>query len=356
MKLMVQRLRDRYWLIINSFLIVIGFIIANRSYSTVLILLIWFGLIFYGIDKNKEAGNALSISNANALRGISAIEIMLGHIGIATSNIYQFPNRKAGILFVGVFFMISGYGLAYGYYNKPNYLNGFIKNRFTKLLLPAILVIIVETIINHDFSWSMFFSGARWYVWELLVLYVLFYVTYRLFDKNKLCILTFLCIVIILIAYYIGLDNPWYGSTLCFSLGIAYYKYKSKSQNLTSIKRLLIVIGLFIILGISILSFFVYEDTFIGNVLSRNLASFIFCSIVLLMLEKFNMNNSFSNGLAKISYEIYLVHPLIILIVRLLNINSAYIFTVTVIIITIAVSVLFRLFLNTIYRLNSSRQ
>ena len=90
-----------------------------------MILLIWINLIFYGIQKRHEIGNALTLSNSKAIRGICAIEIMIGHIGIEISNLFQFPNRKAGILFVGLFFMLSGYGLAYGYYNKENYLKFF---------------------------------------------------------------------------------------------------------------------------------------------------------------------------------------------------------------------------------------
>lgn len=54
------------------------------------------------------------------------IVIMIGHIGLATGSIVLYPNRKAGILFVGIFFMLSGYGLIYSVDNKPEYLKHFL--------------------------------------------------------------------------------------------------------------------------------------------------------------------------------------------------------------------------------------
>lgn len=97
---------NKRWIIINYILIALGLIFCEKEFSVAVILLIWINLIFYGIQKRHEIGNALTLSNSKAIRGICAIEIMIGHIGIEISNLFQFPNRKAGILFVGLFFML----------------------------------------------------------------------------------------------------------------------------------------------------------------------------------------------------------------------------------------------------------
>ena len=68
---------------------------------------------------------------------------MLGHIGIATQSVFLYANRKAGILFVGIFFMLSGYGLIYSLNNKPNYINNFLKKRMCRIFFPAYIVYIV---------------------------------------------------------------------------------------------------------------------------------------------------------------------------------------------------------------------
>lgn len=83
-----------------------------------------------------------------ALRGICAIEIMPGHIGIATESMVLYPNRKAGILFVGIFFALSGYGLMYSMKNKKDYLQTFWKRRIPKILVPAYVVFLSGIVVN----------------------------------------------------------------------------------------------------------------------------------------------------------------------------------------------------------------
>lgn len=62
-----------------------------------ILVFIWIILIFAGMKKSKGA-MAFSKENAIPLRGICAVEIMLGHLGIATEAIVLFPNRKVIVL------------------------------------------------------------------------------------------------------------------------------------------------------------------------------------------------------------------------------------------------------------------
>ena len=107
----------------------------------ILVLIVWILLILVGINHNQQ--DFLYEMNIIALRGICAIEIMLGHIGIVTGSIWLYPNRKAGILFVGVFFLLSGYGLMYSIENKKNYLKYFLYRKIQKLILPAYFIFFV---------------------------------------------------------------------------------------------------------------------------------------------------------------------------------------------------------------------
>lgn len=95
-----------------------------------IIILLWLALVFAGIKYIEIAKDSIAFSRDNslALRGICSIEIMMGHLGIATNSAILYPNRKAGILFVGVFFALSGYGLMYSLQNKDNLLIGMYGN------------------------------------------------------------------------------------------------------------------------------------------------------------------------------------------------------------------------------------
>jgi membrane-bound acyltransferase YfiQ involved in biofilm formation len=114
-----------------------------------------------------------------------------GHRNRETGNIIQFPNRKVGILFVGIFLMISGYGLMYGLENKEDYLKNFWPKRLGKMIPIFAIVVIIDFIINKEINFSRATGGAKWYVYELIILYILFYISNRLFIKNQLAIFFF---------------------------------------------------------------------------------------------------------------------------------------------------------------------
>ena len=278
--------------------------------------------------KCSKQRNAFEQKQAIALRGICAIEIMLGHIGLATESTILFPNRKAGVLFVGIFFALSGYGLMYGVSNKENYLQGFWKKRIPKILIPAYVTFLIGIVIRsimagnannlvNVISIKRFFGQTNWYVWELLVMYIVFYICARL-DKSLLkgqYILLVFSLVFVCMAFEMGVDNPWYGSTLCFWLGIFYYM-KSEVFIWFSEKYFLgkIVIGI-VFLGIFCMLFFM-QGGILGNLVARNCASLIFTILVIMWLHQVSIGNIISVWLGKYSYEIFLFHPLLISILR----------------------------------------
>lgn len=217
----------------------------------VLIVMIWLLLLGIGVRYSKEMANvALSRENTTALRGICAVEIMIGHLGGATGSLVLYPNQKAGILFVGVFFAISGYGLMYSLSCKENYLDTFLKKRLSRLLIPAYSIFAVGILVcsyqeeKVEELWNLlsperFFNGTNWFVWELAGMYLVFYLWARFcqnYEKGH-WILLGLSILFTAIAYWLQLDNPWYGSTLCFWLGIVYYIKKDKFEQIFVCRR-----------------------------------------------------------------------------------------------------------------------
>lgn len=138
--------------------------------------------------KNQYYNKILIQQQSTVLRGICAVEIMLGHIGIATGSLLLYPNRKAGILFVGIFFMLSGYGLSYGVSHKETYLDHFLLKKMLKILIPAVIIWIVARGVQmlldppiHNIT--SFFESTNWYVWEILGYYICFWLVYKLLRQ-----------------------------------------------------------------------------------------------------------------------------------------------------------------------------
>lgn len=200
------------------------------------ILLLWILMLLYGVKKNKIGSPPMEREQSVALRGICAVEIMIGHIGLLTGNPVLYPNRKAGILFVGLFLMLSGYGVAYGADHKEKYLNHFIARKLAKLLLPAyityavymtaLILIFGETGWNSLFDIAGFFQKTNWYVWEQLAFYIIFCFAYTVIPKRANLLIGLLSVGFVGIAFGIGIDVPYYGSTLCFALGLYYYQFE----------------------------------------------------------------------------------------------------------------------------------
>lgn len=294
-----------------------------------LIVIIWIMLALIGIKYNdKTTDTAFTLHNSIALRGICSIEIMIGHLGAATGSMALFPNRKAGILFVGVFFALSGYGLMYSVTNKVDYLTKFISNRMKKILIPAYVVffvtIILHSIMNQDMlclinviNPKVFFQTTNWYIWELLMLYFVFYMSIKMEKGKKFhFIILLFSIFFVCIAYGCDFENPWYGSTFCFWLGIIYFIYKDKFMEMFVLKNPTVkMICLCIVMSASICLFFV-EWGVIGLLIARNIASVVFTIILIIFLHWFCLGNKITIWLGKYSYEIFLLHPLFIEILR----------------------------------------
>ena len=322
----------------------------------IIIVFLWLVIILVGLRySNDVSDTAFTVDNSIALRGICSIEIMMGHLGIATDSIVLYPNRKGGILFVGVFFALSGYGLMYSISNKNGYMTDFLFKRIRKLLIPAYIVFLInrfsDGFINKDISnlikiinIKTFFLMTNWYVWELLVLYIVFYISVKVDKSLRKVPLIIICfsIIFVCIAYALKLDNPWYCSTFCFALGIFYFLYREQFKEIFVLGNPVIkFVYCCLIMTVSISMFFFYEGI-IGLLISRNIASVFFVIALIICLHRFSIGNKVSKWLGKYSYEIFLLHPLFIKLLRPW-IENDIMYSLTVIGATVLTSYIYRI-------------
>ena len=310
------------------------------------IVLGWVVISLIGIRKSGKSEHLFTLEQTTALKGICALEIMLGHIGLMTGSIFLYGNRKAGVLFVGVFFMLSGYGVAYGAKNKENYMTGFIGKKAVRLLMPsyaiyfiyALVLIVVEHSGQYGtlFDIGQYVKTLNWYVYEQLALYVLFGLSNKLMTRYRDFCVVFVLILFVIVAFIGKLDNPVYGSTLCFALGVFLYDYEGKVMKyrrkhlgfcvFTCISVCLISIGTYTILG---------DNSVIGNLVARNIAAMSFCLLIVTLLERINIGNKLLIQIGKCSYEIFIIHFFVMSILIRFSISSQLIFSLYVIAISV---------------------
>lgn len=305
----------------------------------------------------KQTGDYFDREQTLEIRGISSFFIVLTHIprmledrgGILQGLSY------IGYLCVAVFFLYSGYNIAYSYCNKKEYLQGFVSKKILKLYIPFVVTnlfyIIFEIINGGEISVKGFIflllggslvNPTAWYVVAIFIFYIVFYVSFKyLHSKNIVLWSVYTYIFWIIFCGFgekVGLWNigeGWYISTLPFVLGVFWMKYKDK---INAVLGQYYFIVLFIITSI-------FASTFIGNIKYNNIVYAIISATVYpilcnLILMKIRIGNKVWKFFGEISLELYLIHSLILNIFKsnLLQISNVYLYCCITIVISVIVA------------------
>lgn len=256
-----------------------------------------------------------SLTNIVPLRGILAVEIVLGHTyGHLNNNTLLYFNNRIGVWVVGIFFFLSGYGLNYSFHRKKEYLKGFIKKRIGRILFPVVVVYLINCFLGICDNFLVYLF-QDWFVTEVILIYCIWYLLYKyLPEKYAVGILTILIFALNILGSYYDIGSRWYGSTACFVLGIVFEKNESIilsycRENYS--KALGISIILFILGGgLFILS----ENDWLASMTMINITCILLCIIVWLFLMKFVIGNVLTKFWGCISWQIYVSHRMLLIL------------------------------------------
>lgn len=184
----------------------------------------------------------------NLLKYIAAILVVNGHIFLFYSN---FPSisrwTNLGSQCVSLFLFFSAYGLMYAYHMRgKSYLKNFFSRRILKIIIPWVVAYAISLGVYsmfHDhidwndviqtIGWGGNYMQFSWYVTEIAVLYLLFYVSAKISrnDFQLSCLLTIL--VVVMMSVLLLQKSPlWYMLGLpCFIFGIWYQRYEQYIEN-----------------------------------------------------------------------------------------------------------------------------
>lgn len=275
---------------------------------------------------------------------------------------YEF---NIGPLCVSVFLFLSGYGIMSSYKHKGEvYLKNFLRHRLIRTILPLltayIITIPIYRFVVGPFNWNIIFTTIlwggpilrfSWFVSEITILYILFYVCMRLpFGLNaKLTIIT--TITIVLICVMTIFNQPiWYlESVPAFIIGLWYQKNEDKIINFKfgRITTILIVLASSIILLISFRWSTFTELTNILTAWRYQYASYFvmnIAAIVLLIILLTNLpSQQNSLNIYKIYYEIYLLQHCAMIIAGAMNLQFSLYWSLTMIITLILALILHKI-------------
>lgn len=290
----------------------------------------------------------LSRDITTAERGIAALFIVMHHLSQAIP--VRGPvvlMRYIGFIMVALFFFLSGYGLMFGFLNKQDYLRDFLRKRVLTILIPYWFVdigmIIIQLMRGHTYSVSDYilsFVGVEtitdtWFVTAIIILYIIFYVTFKLADcfEDSETAGSFL-LGIFLIVYYIvcilfDVDSFYTASVSAFLFGVLWHQIGNRVMAAVKRKYAFSFVSVslcfaILFLGRLALSTYGYDNKIIHIVL-RNMISIIFVLWVLILTQKILIKGKALRALGSISYEIYIVHYVVLYGLRTAGIKTEWI-------------------------------
>ena len=319
------------------------------------LLILFIVICIIGIKFCDNSSDYLSKNQTQAIKGFFAMIIFFSHFNqyaifdsSVTNNIYLFVIKKIGQLMVTMYLFYSGYGIIKSIETKKNYIKNFPKKRILKVLISfdcaILLYLIVNMILKNKYSlktillsfigWESI-GNSNWYIFVLLVLYLIIYITGLVFKNKidlKFIIANILFDIILIIALYFTKNDYWYNIILTFPLGLLYGMFEEKIEKI--IKEHYIAILAMITL------------CFIGTYISNSFIMYefkaIFFSLLIVLLSyKIKINNRVLEKLGKYSFEMYILQRLFYIIYEKAHINYILFFTISLIS-TLVLSILFQ--------------
>lgn len=320
------------------------------------------------LDKKLTSAkdNYFGVSSIPILKTLGTILVVICHIfyglkGGALLSIYQ----SLGYYAVGIFFLISGYGLVVGYLKNNKYDNGFFKNRIIKVLLPiwiiTVLYNIIGIIINkqalsfREWIYSLFLIKPihphYWYLQCIIFFYIIFWLSI-FFIKNKKVAICVTFIVSLVFSIYHLVQNGIWKSTLAFCLGIIIAMSANRLHLLVKKHYFVLLLIMSIIFATSYSYFIILKYHFSPNgileLISGIVSQLVFALFLVLLLDILIIKNKLCKKISIISFEIFLIHGLIIDIIKSFSTNLIIILIGTIVF-SIVIAILLHFINNRIY-------
>ena len=261
------------------------------------------------------------------LKGLGAIGVMMGHI---TSSLdwYWYALFPGG-LWVGVFFFFSGYGLHLSLRNK-DYMDTFFIKKLVGVYFPFICSELAFTLIKDEWPANLggvilkfcglnLSNSVLWYVTELLVMSILFYIFYKTLKDQYLKYSPYIWLVV----YFLFLAGAviedmgvwWYISSSTFVLGVFFCRFNILIRRIFS-KDIIIWLSCAAFLVIYVVFYYIkLENITVPSIPSNYLTVFfniilapLFLLFIMSLVQLINIEYSFLSHLGNVSYEIYLWH------------------------------------------------
>lgn len=261
------------------------------------------------------------------IRGFAILIIMIHH-GVQHYDGFPFlyPFQMLGYGAVAVFLLLSGYGLELQYQKRSTYLNGFLKNKISRLYITfwcAYILLSVGALVSGfpvplgkaivNLLTMSILDTPTWYIKVQAILYILFFLVFRLQmnEKHKIFLLFGICSVYAVTCALLGVKQYWWFTVLWFPVGVLLaYSRPVVNHWLKHWSVPCLAVSGVILMGTVVLRFFKGN---MGYALMMDIA--IAVSFVLVLFSMPYLVRFLSKPveyIGQISLELYLIHSILL--------------------------------------------
>lgn len=277
----------------------------------------------------EEGVSLFTKDRTQLLKAVLPWAVILHHLSLRTNMIADF--NEVGVYAVGLFFFISGFGLE----KKKERISVDITqlpNRLTKLLLPLVVPIISYLALNYFFDgnvtraisnslrdWCIILPYT-WYVLNLLIFYIVYYILSWLIKGTKGFILAITIAIFVISALLMLFDgtSAHYSSNFAFIAGILYCHIEGDVIKHFPSKKSIWVLMLIVIVA-TYLSKHSFRLSSAWNVPLYSMA-------VIALISRIPFQNRCIDFVAKYSYELYICQSIAFVILNKLSVSDNFIY------------------------------
>ena len=185
---------------------------------------------------------ALSKEQTTCINGIFVLFVFLSHFGQYETMPWNRLLLAIGQLMVAPFLFYSGYGIMEQIQRRGIvYIDSMPRKRILKFYIhfcmALFLYLILSFLLGKDYSFvriALSFTAlssignSNWYVFAILVMYSIVYISFKQFKKHGITSCVVFTILYIILMDVIKDQAWWYNIILCFPAGMILSKYKDR--------------------------------------------------------------------------------------------------------------------------------
>ena len=254
---------------------------------------------------------ALDKEQTTCINGIFVLFVFLSHFGQYETMPWNGILLAIGQLMVAPFLFYSGYGIMEQIQKRGDgYIDSMPRKRILKFYIHFCMALSIyltlSFLLDKDYPLSRIFlsftgwdsiGNSNWYVFAILVMYSIVYISFKCFKKHELSVCILLTLLYIIVMKETKGQDWWYNIILCYPTGMILSNHKDRVCSVIQ-KPVFFVLMLVLALVLYLASFPVFAYEVIAITL---------CFLIVVACACKEIKNSLFHFLGQYVFEIYIL-------------------------------------------------